>query len=439
MDRRILSFLILSLLAVFSCSDESDLSSVNIGDSFITPQTSIALIDTFSLKLSTILIDSIPTSNPENLMVGNYTDEFLGEVGATSYFQVTVPTTTTMEEKAVFDSLTLVLKYAGVEFGDTLQPQTIYVHRVTEEMEEPDEAYMYNTTSFLYDDSPIGLLSFRPRPNFKDSIEIRLDDALGLELMSLIKDKDDKILNSEDFMEYLKGIALVGDGGSNSVLGFKAVDSLVNIVLYTHEVKEERIETQYKFPLYSDGIYFNHFDFDRTGTAIGNIKTQKEEIPSADSDDKTFIQSGAGIVTRLDFTGLEKIMEMGNHSFFYKAEIILKPYPNSFSQVAFPEEIMLYTTDKYNRLVSEIQNSNDETLLADFYFDEQYNENNFYRFDITTYLNNELSDAYFDPNNGLIITVPSTTFQGSLERLVLDARKADSYRPVLNLYFVFYE
>jgi len=99
----------------------------------------------------------------------------------------------------------------------------------------------------------------------------------------------------------------------------------------------------------------------------------------------------------------------------------------------------LYTTDKYNRLVSEIQNSNDETLLADFYFDEQYNENNFYRFDITTYLNDELSDAYFDPDNGLIITVPGTTFQGSLERLVLDARKADSYRPVLNLYFVFYE
>lgn len=439
MDRKILLFLIIPLIAVMSCSDESDLPSVTIGDNFIKPQTSIALIDTFSLKLSTMLIDSIATSNPANLLVGKYTDEFLGKTDVRGYFQLTVPTSTVLEEKSVFDSLTLVLRYAKFAYGDTLQSQTINVHRVSQYIEKPDDSYMYNTSKIPYDPNPIGSLTFMPRPNFKDSIEIRLDDKLGQDFMKMLEDQPDELTDNQKFLEYFKGIVLVGGEGNTSVLGFQTADTSVNVVLHTHYVEEERVEVRYKWPLYTSGIYYNNFNFDRTGTQVENLKTQSEVISSINMGDKAFIQSGAGIVARLDFTGLEKVMEMGSQGFFYKAELLLRPFPNSYSQIPFPKVLNLYTTDKYNRLVSVLQDSEGNNLTSELFFDKQYNENTYYRFDITSYLNDELSDGYFDPNNGLVITMPSTTLQGSLERLVLDARGGATCRPVLNLYFVFYE
>jgi hypothetical protein len=439
MGRRILLFLIIPLIAVMSCSDESDLPSVTIGDNFIKPQTSIALIDTFSLKLSTMLIDSIATSSPANLLVGKYSDEFLGKTDVKGYFQLTIPASTEIEDKSVFDSLTLVLRYGKFAYGDTLQPQTINVHRVSADIEKPDDSYMYNTSKTPYDPIPIGSLTFLPRPNYKDSIEIRLDDKLGKDLMKMLEDEADEISDAESFLKFFKGIVLVGAEGNTSVLGFKTADTLVNVVLHTHYVKEERVKVRHKWPLYTSGIYYNNFNFDRTGTLVENLRTQSEAISSVNMGDKAFIQSGAGIVARLDFTGLEKIMEMGNRSFFYKAELLLRPFPGSYSQINYPDNLNLYKTDKYNRLVSILQNSEKNNLTPDFFFDKQYNENTYYRFDITSYLNDELSDGYFDPNNGLIITMPSTTLQGSLERLVLDARRGASFRPVLNLYFVFYE
>ena len=132
-------------------------------------------------------------------------------------------------------------------------------------------------------------------------------------------------------------------------------------------------------------------------------------------------------------------MELETRNVLYKAELILRPYTNSDTQVDFPEEIILYTTDKYNRLSSEILNDDDETLVADFYFDDMYRENIHYSFDITNFILDELSDGYFNQENGLVVALPSETFKSSGQRLVLDARNGNDFRPLLKLYFIMYE
>ena len=69
---------------------------------------------------------------------------------------------------------------------------------------------------------------------------------------------------------------------------------------------------------------------------------------------------------------------------------------------------------------------------------EFYNENTNYRFDITSFIYDELSDGFVEDGIGILIMLPETQFKGSLDRVVFDGRSSDSYRPLLNLYYVFY-
>lgn len=429
-------FYLTGMLFLLSCSNENNLL-VSIGDNFINPQTTVALVDSFSVKMSTVLIDSIPTSATGVLMVGKYYDEQFGQVGSTGYFQLGFPGTQVPDEDEIFDSLVVVLPYNGVSYGDTLLPQTIYVNRVLQDIEPAeDEYYLYNTTSFKYSGFPLGALTFTPKPNFHDEIEIRLADELGKEFLDLMKDDGDEVNSDDDFIEYFKGLALVSGEGNTSVLSFTA-DSLLKMILYTHLIAEEKIEKSYTFSHLSL-THFNQITTDRSGTPIEYLETQRIEILSGDSGNKAFLQAGAGIVTRIDFPNIGRLLEIDYRNILYKAELVLKPYTNSYNQVDLPNELVLYETDKYNNLVTELVDDEGATVTAEFYYDEYYNKDTYYLFDVTSFISNELSDGYVNTDNGLIVIQPISQFQSSLNRVVFDARNNLSYRPVLNLYFILY-
>lgn len=432
--------LFIPLLFIIACTDENDLLEVAIGDNFISSQTNVVIIDSFAVNMSTILIDSIPTSETGQLLVGQYTDKYLGDIKSTGFFQLDAPEITAINEDAIFDSLTLVLNYSGLSYGDTLQPQYFSVYRVIEDIELNDDYSLYNTSFFEYDESPVGSLSFYPKPNFKDSIEIKLDDALGKEFMNLLKDEATEITNSDDFIDFFKGLAIVPGENSSSVLSFAGTDSLISMVLYSHYVEKEKIETSHIFPMYSSSTCFNHIEANRTGTLVENLETQKQELTSNKTGNIAFIQGGLGIVTRIDIPGLSRLLEMDYRKILYKAELTIKPVPvpNGYSSDELPSELVLYNTDKYNRLVSEITTDEGESIYADFSLDEMYNKDTYYLFDLYDYVSDELSDGYVDANNGLIISLPTNNMQGSLDRVALDARTGMSYKPTLKLYYVFY-
>lgn len=427
---------LLGFLFLLSCTDE-DLV-VSVGDNFINSQTTVSLIDSISVQMSTFKIDSIATSGNGYLMAGGYTDSEFGVVTSTAYFQLDMPAAIIADDE-IFDSIVIKLPYSGISYGDTLQEQTIEVYRVLEDIEPNDEeTYLYNTSMFIYSETPVGSKSLKPRPNFHDEIEIRLSDELGLEFLELVRDEEDEIDIPSDFLDFFKGIALMSGEESNVLLSFIA-DTALHIELHTHIIAEEKIEKIYDFPLNSTLTYFNNISSDVNGLPIAELTTQREELKSAELGNKTYLQAGVGLVTRVDFTGISKILEEEKYNILYKAELILKPVPGTYDEVSLPQTLLLYTTDKYNNLVSEIVDDNGYSIPADFYYDEFYDETNYYRFDVTEFIYNELSDGFVNPDNGLLITMPSNEFQGSVNRIVFDVRNSSKYRPILNLYYVFYE
>lgn len=426
---------LLVFLFLFSCSDEDLL--VSLGDNFINSQTTISLIDSISVQMSTFKIDSIATSGNGYLMTGGYTDSEFGVVTSTAYFQIDMPSSIIADDE-IFDSIVIKLPYSGISYGDTLQKQTINVFRVLEDIEPHDEeTYRYNTSSFLYDENPLGSKTIAPRPNFCDELKIRLSDELGLELLKLVRDEEDEISGTSDFLDFFKGIALV-PGNENVLLSFIA-DTALNIELHTHVFAQEKIENIYEFPLSNALTYFNNISSNVNGLPIAELTTQREELKSTELGNKTYLQAGLGLVTRVDFTGISKILEEERHNILYKAELVLKPVPGTYNKVSLPETLVLYNTDKYNNLVSEIVDDDGYSIPADFYFDEFYDETNYYRFDVTEFIYNELSDGFVDPDNGLLIMLSSDEFLGTVDRIVFDTRSSSKYRPMLNLYFVFYE
>jgi hypothetical protein len=301
-----------------------------------------------------------------------------------------------------------------------------------------DYNLLYNTSTFRCEESPIGKLQFFPKPNSENVLTVRLNDDLGISFMNLMKEKSSKITTSEEFVEFFKGIALKPGSNNSCILSFQGVDSLVSMVLYTHYIAETRIEQRYDFQMYSTTTSFNHIEANRTGTALENIKTQREELSSTITGNMTFMQAGTGLVTRLDFPGIDRMLEMGFRNILYKAELVLKPVSGLYKPVELPSELMLYYTDKYNQFGVTVVDASSADIYANFTLDEVYGENTFYQFDLTNYFVNELADGYVNPEDGILVSFTDTKAKSTLERVAFDARNGMSFKPTLKLYYIFY-
>ena len=429
-------------LFLLSCHDEESLM-VSLGDNYINSQTNVALIDTIQVLLSTVKIDSIPTSESNYSLCGSYTDADFGNIRATAYAQIGMPTANIADDE-VFDSIVIRMNYTGVAYGDTLLPQTVNVHRVLENIEPDDdydaEPYLYNTTTFKYDEIPLGSKTIVPKPNFHDTLAIRLNDELGLEFLAYLRDDEDELQSTSDFPDYFQGVALVPGDENNSILSFKA-DSSFRISVYTHIVKETKINKSYTFAYQSSSYnHFNNVSNDVSGTELEQAITQTSEISSSLLSKRSYLQGSLGYTTRIDFQGISKILEVDYNSILYKAELVLKPLSGTYkNKEDLPEQLILYTTDKKNNVIDELTDDDGYSNPATFYYDEFYGEYTQYIFDITDFIYTELSDGYVDPEDGLLIMLPNSEYGGTLDNIVFDARSLSNYRPTLNLYYVFYE
>jgi hypothetical protein len=429
--------LFVSALICFSCGFESDMESLSIGGDFINARSTISVVDSFSVGLSTVKIDSLTTSGNSVLWAGKYVDKELGTISSTGYYEVGIPENANVLENDYFDSLLLVMNYNKVYYGDTSLLQSLQIYQLTEQVKGDENGNFWNHTSIAYDPTPIGKVSFKPYPSSKSKVKIRLTDQIGRDFLSLMQKKDESITTFEKFREYFKGLA-IGSGNPSSVILAFQCDSSMNLELHTHRKGIEKEAFIIKFPVGSTSTYFSNFVADRTGTPISQIIKQLIKVPSSQSSNKTYVESGIGLLTRVDFPTMQHLMETDRKFVLLKAELILVPEPGTYKQVPLPSQLVLYHTDKSNRVVSEIVGDQNATLAGDLVIDRIYNENTKYTFDITDFITTEISDSYFDTSHGLLIGETSNSIGASLNRVVFCDRKNSSYKPLVKLYFMHY-
>jgi hypothetical protein len=427
------SIIAVSLL-IASCS--GDKNEFTIGEEFIESGTSIQMVDTFSVRLSTVLSDSLPTSLIDTILVGNYRDNLFGRVTCNSYFEIGLPEYDGILTDDYFDSMTITLPYTGYSFGDTLKPLYLYVYRLTDEITaDAQSGYLYNTSSFAHEAQPLATLIIEPRPNTYDSIEFRINDIFGEMLFDMLRLNESEIGSESAFLQFFNGLVIKADTNYNSsIVGFDASSGDVKLTLYTHRIGEFEVSVEYEFPLINVEKQFNEIEYSFYNSILSTYNFSGLAIPSDEMDNKSFTQGGVGLMTKIEFPSLNEFLLFEN-SAILKVELIIKPARLSYNTFSLPENIYLYNTDRHNQLGNLLYGSDGNVLTPTFEYDELFYESTSYTYDITDFIKDEMSDSYFDTEHGLIMTFSYEEYLCSLNRVVFEALNDAA---MLRIYYVKY-
>lgn len=434
-------FFILVIATIYfsSCTKINDFK---IGEDFIESQTNLKIIDTFSVDISTILLDSIQTTGSGLALVGNYKDDVFGALNCMSYFEVAYPSFPDLEDKAVFDSAVFVLDYSGYYLGDTTKPFTISIHQVEEEIILDDNGYLYNVSKFDYSPNALGSKTFLPTPYSKEDTVVNIPvNELGEEIFNLVKDNNVVISSDDLFADYIKGFVITSDNpGNNAVLGFTADASNLLFKIYYHNDKEthdkdDEEEISITMGESSRGSYqFNHIDYDFTGTYLEKFDQYNEKFGSNELGNKAYLQGLIGLMPRIQFPTLQGIF-LNERWKILKAELVIEPVKNSYDLIDLPADLYLYSTDIENSLGTALKDGSGTAISSTLVTDDLYNEDTRYTFDITSYIINELSDSYVNYKNSFLIGLQSGKISTTVDRLLIDTKRSSKK---LRLYYLSY-
>lgn len=339
---------------------------------------SIEMTDTVTVIASTFLLDSLPTSNTGSILLGQVDDPDFGKTRLSSYFQVGIPVLNngTIPDDAVFDSLSLVLKYNKYVYGDTNAMQRFSVHQLTkriklikvEQAVEPEERpifvkeeALYSTSKFAYDPVPLGEISALPKPFSGDSLSIPLKNSLGQELLKMLADKDARLSNNEDFLNYFKGLALTTGANGKSIVGFDAENA--KIVLYYNYKGSDGFPKKgtVQLSLNDKQYQFNHVDADRNKTRLAALNYNSRELSAATTDKELFVQGLTGIVTKISLPGLTTFLQQPGIG-VNTAELIIETESSSYAVFKAPQELNLFISNASNTPTQVVTNADGKSI-----------------------------------------------------------------------------
>lgn len=423
----LISLFLLSCYGFFLSSCKHN-SSINLGNN---DPISVEITDSISVETGTYLLDSLPTSNLNSVLLGTVNDADFGKTTASSYLQLkpSFSTSSPIPEGASFDSLNLVLPYNGYFYGDTSSLMQLKVHRLSQEMilrpakygneaeEKPvfvDGPALYSTSSFASDPLALGTKLFQPKPNSKDSIVIAMQKSLGQELFNLMVKKDRKITDLKEFLEYFKGIVIKNDQAA-SIIGVNA-DEIKMRLYYNYRNSEGFIIKRSELFTLNDKQYqFNHIESDRKQTLLSNLTYQNRLLTADQTKQQLFVQAGIGITTKLNIPGLENFLNAAPIS-VNRAELVIETNPQTYAIFKVPSRMMLFITNPSTVPKSILQDPfQKENQLVGFRPGNEAGSNGKYVFQLTGFLTEFKKGQH--KKSSLLLSVPLTELFSTVNRL----------------------
>ncbi len=431
-------------LSLISCGTDTDAGEFVVGSDYLALNNKVILVDTLTVEMSTINLDSLITSGQNRILIGNYDDPLFGKVKSDSYFQLSTTTyalnnsgSDTEAVKYVFDSISMILKYDNYYFGDTTKVHTFDIHRLIQKVKpNTEDNNFYNNSKLNYSPESLGTISFKPRPIEKDSINIKMSSAFGEELFQKLKKRE--VTDFDTFTEYLKGLVLVpSSSNSSSVIGFSATTSKVR--LYYSKYQADTEETPYivDFSIIDKTKQFNAISSDKTGTLLQNLSVPSSKLSSSLTEQQGFIQSGTGVSCRIDFPNIKQFKHISESGAIVAAELILKPVNNTYSsKYPLADSLSVYVADNLNRISGTLLNSESKAVYGILNKKtDEFNENIAYTIPIGGFLQKEMLKQS-DSRSSLILTLPALS--KAVNRVVLGDQKHLNNKIQLKIYYISY-
>ncbi len=346
------------MLGLLACEDPQ-----KIGSDLLPAgsQAGVFFSDTFTVRASTVLLDSVLTSG-SGLLLGRYADPTLGPVEARSFLQLAPNQGDTLKydaSKAVYDSLVLLLPYSGYSYGDTTRYQNIAVHRLLDTLSNA-RTYL-NTDQVPYEATPLGRASYKPNFDVNSSpvLRLKLSDAFGRELFALAGKPQST--DAVAFRNYLKGLALIpGAGDQGSVVSLSSGNAGLGIYYHVDTVT-------YAYVAYArPGITKSGLVAAPTARFV-NIKTQRsgaltaltrpgQAVASSRTNYEVYLQEGSNLAVKLEFPTLNQLRNLPQGKVaLNQAELLVgtKAYPINLNP---PGSLSLAESDATNKPLRTPQN-----------------------------------------------------------------------------------
>lgn len=374
-------------IAVTGCQKKEIQFGSGLPDSF----TRILTIDTVTPFLSTVVLDSFPTSGNGVLLIGRCVDPLMGPTLAQAFFQVGLPQTAqnaSIPEDAVYDSLVLVAHPNNVWYGDTTKALDFSAHEMTEAADYTYASRLWSTSSFSWAPAALGSVNRSLSPS-RDSLYFKLKDSKGAEMFQKIRDKDAAFQDAESFLNYLKGITIKVNATDNgAVYSFRTDSSTVMRIHYHTTWPYFEKHTIDFYPTRSE-YQFNQILTNRTGTPLEKKQDGQEEYYPDETNPVAFTQTGTGVMLKVKFPALQDIRTIGKTLQLLSAKLVLKPVEGSFDQYTFPlpKTLFVAQTNATNIIGENLTDiTGESTLAASPFIDDVYRLNTSYTFDVTHYI-----------------------------------------------------
>ena len=427
MKQKTLSFLFITLLISLLASCRDELSTV--GGKWVESSLRTVQTDTCTVRISTILSDSLATSGDTVCQIGTIDDPVWGKIKTAFYAEYDVPGVSFSEDADYgFDSITIRFYSSGNYLGDTLNPQRISLHSLSENL-SLDEGYLYSKSTVAYHATPLASFTFTPTPGETTrEHEIRLSDEWGLKWFERFQNGSREMESQEYFRDYFKGIAFIPEEGGSCINGFMVNDSSLCITLYYHQTKTDATELSASFPANSD-LRCNQVSCDRSRTALSSLQSGiNNGLPSEKSDHQAYLQGLTGMYLNIDFPFLNDLRAEGRLVTIESALLRLYPVKETYGErYPLPESLTLYTADENNvteDVVTDISGSSVQT--GSLVTDEMMGEETYYSFDITSFLQSNLGTVGYN-RKILQLMLPDNLFFTTLSGVVFgDAGHPDS-------------
>ena len=449
------SFILACCLFFTACEDPQE-----IGSEVFVQDIGVLYTDTLTVDASTVLLDSILTSNTANLLVGRYTDPILGIVEASSYFHIANADTLrsvvdTAGRKAVtwirnpskVDSIRFILPYSSYQ-GDTLQRQTFKVTQLADDaILDATKTYYSNSNAPVLKTTVLGQVqnvNVRPIKNKNiisgvgrfDTLRIPISDPTFVNFIKSQRDlttKDDVLIGT-GFKNKIRGLALTSESAKNAaILGISADFAVMKIYYnykYTYTLLNKAatadsirvtVDTVKANDLFI-GLYtrvtgaannarFNKITATRSG-AFNKLVHPTDALHSSQANSQVVLQSSTGLAMKVKFPSLLKLKERKDIA-INKAELVLEPNSSSYT---LPPDLILMESNNSNQPIRSTTTGEGSLLfvLGEASTAAYVTKSNNYTFNVTSSLQNILSGR--NKTNGWLLSadtfVTSTAGRG---------------------------
>ena len=280
--------LLIGVVAAIFCTCDPDGDSRVVGDVFTDSRAVLGYVDSFSLKLSTVRLDSFITSGNTDIFMGYCKDEKAGNVSAETYIPIVFSTKTNIPDDAEYDSLIICFKPKGGWVGDTLKPKEVKIYEVLEEIRPryySDQQQMFNHIQLKRSDTELATVTIDPFPKRRMVSWAHLSDSLGRKWFEMVRDGDDAMDKTEYFLDYFKGICIVPQTtdctwgldfvtSSTGIPESRMVDDVLQfeIRLCYHKPGDDELGSYMTFVPKTNSYQYVYFGNDRSGTPFDTLQ-----------------------------------------------------------------------------------------------------------------------------------------------------------------------